>query len=150
MKLPEILENRFDEYKKNIPEFIHKDDDYYGKYTYRPVILICFDYYYDGMSREEFRKIQKMVMNANTDFRKILIGYHLKSLNNDTGKDTFVIYAVDMRDNEGWAENNPQCGYIKYYANQGRVYKGPMPLGLNTDKVLREYWEKYPFTKINS
>ena len=55
--ISKILEDRFNEYKKDIPEFIEENDSYYGSYIIRPVVFISRDYYYDGMSKEEFRKI---------------------------------------------------------------------------------------------
>lgn len=144
MRLPEILEKRFEEYKKDIPNMIQISDEYYGSYIMRPVIFICFDYYYEGMSREEFRKIQRLMMDANSEFRELIYGYNLKSLNDEKGKDTFVIYVPDFKDNKGWSERNPYCGYMRYV----KSYKGNIPIGVNSEKILKDYWEKYPFTRI--
>lgn len=142
--LPEIIEKRFEEYKKDIPEFIEYNDEYYGHYKMRSVIFLSFDYYYDGMSREEFRKIQKMMMNANSEFRKILIYFNIKTIKETSKGETFAIYTADTKDNKDWLENNKDCGYLKSVPS----YKGNMPLSINVDRVLNEYWEKYPFTKI--
>jgi hypothetical protein len=151
MRLPEILEKRFEEYKKDIPDFIEQSEDYYGSYKMRPVIFISFDYYYDGVSREEFRKIQNVMMDANTEFRKILLGYYIKDLTNERGCETFVIYATDKEDNKDWLEKNKDCGYVTYMnKNSENSYTGSMPLAINTNKSLKEYWEKYPFTKIKN
>lgn len=159
--IPEIIEKRFEEYKKDIPKFIEDTDDYYVTYILRPVALISFDYYYDGMSREEFRKIQRLVMDANTDFRKIISFWKLKSLSKDSKTETYVVYTADKNDNKDWFEKNKDCGYIKT-VNKSRSdwsqktgqthrgdYKGGMPLAIDTEKEFQEYWTKYPFTKID-
>ena len=142
--LPEILEKRFEEYKKDIPEFIERNEEYYGSYKMRAVIFLSFDYYYDGMSREEFRKIQRMMIDANSEFRRLLGYFNIKMLKEMSKGETFVVYTADSKDNKGWLENNKDCGYLKAVP----TYKGSMPLSINSDKVLKKYWEKYPFTKI--
>jgi hypothetical protein len=148
IELPEILEKRFAEYKKDAPDLIEQNDEYYGKYKTRPIILISFDYYYDGMAREEYSKIQSIMFSANTDFRKILSSYKIKTLKEDKGE-TFIIYVADIEDNKDWLEINKDCGYLKYMNNNTDIkYNSTMPLAIDTNKVLKDYWEKYPFTKI--
>jgi len=143
--IPDILEKRFSEYKKDIPKFIEKSDDYYGTYILRPVAFISFDYYYDGMSREEFREIQKLMMDANVEFRKIIVFWVLKDIDTKSKSETYVVYTADKSDNKDWLEKNKECGYLKSI----KGYKGGMPLAINADKEFQEYWKKYPFTKIN-
>jgi hypothetical protein len=147
MKLPEIIEKRFEEYKKDVLEFIEVNDPYYGTYIIRPVIFISFDYYYDGMDKEEFRKIQRLMMDANTDFRNILYSWTIKDIKSKV--ETYVVYAIDKNDNKYWLKNNKDCEYLKV-VNKGRdsEYKGGMPLSTNIDSLLQDYWKKYPFTKI--
>lgn len=147
--IPDILEKRFSEYKKDIPKFIEKSDDYYGTYILRPVAFISFDYYYDGMSREEFRKIQRLMMDANSEFRKIIAFWVLKNIDTKSKSETYVVYTADKNDNKNWLEKNKECGYLKVINKGYKEYKGSMPLAIDTDKEFQEYWKKYPFTKIN-
>jgi hypothetical protein len=56
---------------------------------------------------------------------------------------------ADIEDNKDWLEINKDCGYLKYMNNNTDIkYNSTMPLAIDTNKVLKDYWEKYPFTKI--
>jgi TusA-related sulfurtransferase len=115
--LPEILEKRFEEYKKDIPEFIELNN--------------------------EFRKIQSMMIDANSEFRRILGYFNIKMLKEMSKGETFIVYTSDSKDNEGWLENNKDCGYLKAVP----TYKGSMPLSIDSDKVLKKYWENIHLQK---
>ncbi len=145
--ISKILEDRFNEYKKDIPEFIEENDSYYGSYIIRPVLFISRDYYYDGMSKEEFRKIQKLMIDANTEFREIINYWKIKEIKSKS--ETYIVYTADKNDNKDWLEKNKDCGYLKVMNERGREYKGGVPLAVDTDKLFHNYWQKYPFTKIN-
>jgi hypothetical protein len=140
--IPDIIKNRFDDYKKDVPKFIKEKDEYYGEYIMRPVVFISFDYYYDGMSRDSFRRIQNMMIDANSKFRNVIDFWTIKNIDSNKKSETYIVYAVDLKDNKDWFIKNKDCDYLK------NVKSKVMPFAVDTDKIFPEYWDKYPFTKI--
>ena len=141
------IKDKLDTFRQCIPLMRNSYYELMGAYVERAVILISFDFYFDGMTKEEYRFLQSQMFAANDDFRKKIHAHSYLDLQMSVETNlssSFVVYAVDKYDNVGWRKNNPDCGFLKQVPN----YKGECPISYDTNKVLNKFWEKYPFTRI--
>ena len=155
MDFKKVLEKRMDDYRNmDYPEFMYLEDDYYGKYVLRPVCIISFDNYVDGMSREYFREISARSFKCWEDCRKVyqwpatFVLKEEKAFGTEITRElVWVVYVPDINDNKDWVKNNINKASI---FTQYPKYAGAksLPFATHVDKYFKKFLDKYPECRL--